>query len=399
MLTTLAELDRLITDILICGEHSKAVQLRSDFLAKVQQKVTAYEVCSLDTFIAEISGFQQREQLELYIEHVQICCTALADKVYTACYAFEDVRVEQKTAEQLLMIHELVLRICDSVLHYIETHYSRYFDVNRQLPAHYYARYKREIVKQYKTLKPKILGLKESSVLTHISLYPVEHFLHPLPNITVTYANLIYVRQYLQQLKKVEVYTEEPYFTGLERCLFEMNYNHRDFINYYIKRQRLLAAEKETALEQRCYWLGMKKALNQLLTEQHVAFFSEQEDVSALLNRLIDEELFYLAEQAVPSKEQFIKNESDVKPLFHVSMPVSQLAFLLRLMVDAGVIKTKNQTAFLKEVALLVATDRAGVISAESLRNKYYAPERTTMGAVKDLLFDLIKRTHGVGVN
>ena len=61
-------------------------------------------------------------------------------------------------------------------------------------------------------------------------------------------------------------------------------------------------------------------------------------------------------------------------------------------MVDGGVIKAQNQTDFLKLVAMIIQTDYATVISAESLRNKYYAPERNNLITVKDILFNLIKQ-------
>jgi len=61
-------------------------------------------------------------------------------------------------------------------------------------------------------------------------------------------------------------------------------------------------------------------------------------------------------------------------------------------LVDGGFIKAHNQTDFLKRVAMIIQTDYTAVISAESLHNKYYAPEHNNLSTVKDILYNLIKQ-------
>lgn len=41
---------------------------------------------------------------------------------------------------------------------------------------------------------------------------------------------------------------------------------------------------------------------------------------------------------------------------------------------------------------MIIQTDYTAVISAESLHNKYYAPEHNNLSTVKDILYNLIKQ-------
>ena len=69
---------------------------------------------------------------------------------------------------------------------------------------------------------------------------------------------------------------------------------------------------------------------------------------------------------------------------------VSQLAVMLRLMIDTGMIQYNNQSELIKKIAGTFQTPKASVISADSLRTKYYSPEKAALEIVKEYLFKMV---------
>lgn len=69
------------------------------------------------------------------------------------------------------------------------------------------------------------------------------------------------------------------------------------------------------------------------------------------------------------------------------SLSVPQLALLLRLMVDAGMlVQGQNITALMSRIATHMQTRKALHISAESLRVKYYSPEKAAISILRDYI-------------
>jgi hypothetical protein len=120
-------------------------------------------------------------------------------------------------------------------------------------------------------------------------------------------------------------------------------------------------------------WMMYKKAIYQIAAQ-------------------IADEMMLLQNDITPHSSASPDHNTEQNKILHFTLPVSQIAILLRLLVDGGVIKAQNQTDFLKRVAMIIQTNYATVISAESFRNKYYAPERNNLITVKDILFNLIKQ-------
>lgn len=86
------------------------------------------------------------------------------------------------------------------------------------------------------------------------------------------------------------------------------------------------------------------------------------------------------------------KQESEkTEPIF-TSLSVSQLAFFVKLLADSGLLNNKNKTEVLKTITQIIRNQRNETISIDSLRNKYYSVDKTTMDSVKDVIIILLNQ-------
>lgn len=74
-----------------------------------------------------------------------------------------------------------------------------------------------------------------------------------------------------------------------------------------------------------------------------------------------------------------------------VNLSVSNLAYLVKVLCESGVIKTRNISEVLRFVAEGFSTPGADAISFDSLRMKYYNLETSSKKSVKDLILKLLK--------
>jgi hypothetical protein len=82
------------------------------------------------------------------------------------------------------------------------------------------------------------------------------------------------------------------------------------------------------------------------------------------------------------------ENESKV----HTSLSVAHLSLAVKLLIDAKVITNKNSREIIKMVARNFRTDKREQISEDSLYNKAYNVETSTLDGMKDvIMMNLVK--------
>ncbi len=182
-------------------------------------------------------------------------------------------------------------------------------------------------------------------------------------------------------LNTVEINT-----ASIEHLLTVLNFNHPDFISYFIQRS-------EQELES-CN--GAAARLDHL--SRQILYYNMMdtvEDGYILSERSVKQAMFPVLQtrlrclQALP----FIPNTTaklQAISKLNTSLSVPQLALLVRLMVDAKIINEDNCSLLLKNIAGVVYTSRAAEISPESLRVNYYAPNNAAKNIVREHLVSMM---------
>ncbi|MFR1445770.1 hypothetical protein ACLUYJ_19615, partial [Acinetobacter baumannii] len=81
-------------------------------------------------------------------------------------------------------------------------------------------------------------------------------------------------------------------------------------------------------------------------------------------------------------------SEPDSK--IHTSLSVAKLAVIIRLLVVDKIIINRTVAPMLRIVGRTFSTLQKDDISIGSLETKYHAPDKTTINAVRDMLFKWI---------
>jgi hypothetical protein len=104
----------------------------------------------------------------------------------------------------------------------------------------------------------------------------------------------------------------------------------------------------------------------------------------------LKEEIYYLKKIAENKPVKTTQENSNDQNKITTQMSVAQLAYVLKIMHETGLITAKSQWDMFRFLQENVSSKRKETISAHSLNNKYYNVEDATKTSVKELLLKMI---------
>ncbi len=135
------------------------------------------------------------------------------------------------------------------------------------------------------------------------------------------------------------------------------------------------------------YW--HQKTFNQLQTKPQFILYPHLPDLKGLCINWLEEEIFFMERKNQPSFILPVSQIKETKPL-ETSLSVPQLAFIIKLLVNKGIIKNQSYRNLSQIAAQSFKTNNAEKISAESLRIKSHSPDRSSVSKVKEVLITLV---------
>lgn len=387
----LGKLDSMVKTILsfteekpiICGKQ--ATDLRALLIDTKQEAAHIKQYMLEKAFTAK-----KRKELEVFVQNYQANCIEIADKLCLHSYEIANSTLNNIALKELLGFYDAVLIEIDELLQFIEKRFNTYFDTNQRLPLYYFLRIKHYFHQQLSSIELKLEKNGFDETLKKLVFKYFTTFALAEPDTAYTFKQLIYLRTVLCTLENnADNHLNDSEFSHPIRILFSLDFNCDAFIDYLMECIHKPLSEKDVQNKIQGL-LVAKKSLQKLPQSSTVSLYPEKPPVAKKLLTLIDEEVLFLQyELSITHKSPVA--EKAVKA-FHLNLSVSQIAVLLRIFVDSGIIKTANQSFFLKTIAAFIQTDTSPLISADSLRNKYYSPEKSSALTVKDMLFALIRQ-------
>jgi hypothetical protein len=345
--------------------------------------------------LREAFSVRKKKEMVMFIQNHQTAYIMLANKLYRYCYEILSFPFNEHTLHELIAGCMTAIDAIEKQLCFIEQHFFKYFDTNQLLPLHYFICARQTLFTIYKPLR-QALDKKYSNehAILSIACKPITVFVNANNEAQYTYGQLSYLNCLVRSLDRCmrddDALTTTHYPIIME-TLVKLNFNHPNFISYfleYLKKENII----DTPLQEQIQcWLTHRKNIAAIPYETTQMLLPDQSPVKDALLYHIDEEIMVLENKI---KHPSVVSETVLykpKP-FQCSLPIGQLAIFLRLLVETELVKPHNQREFLKQITALVQTDRASAISVESLRNKYYTPERSSLVSVKNLLFEFIKK-------
>lgn len=282
---------------------------------------------------------------------------------------------------------QLEKRLLDFLAYLLE-HFSAYFDHEQSMPLQMR---QQEVEVLLKGLEDWLaipgvhrLGLSIIQLLQR-SFYKICHTENKL-----TFQRVQYLQKLLKELAQIDATLPADQLNLLVvECMLSLNFNHPSFIrlvtNHIWKKVEDTEGNTEKIKLLNVYY----KRILQLNNLPGRAFYPDAENCCKILSDQVKEEILLLKKQEstdqknspiIPGKEQALS--------VHTGLSVPQLALLLRLLVEVGILQYSNLSELIRKIAGIFNTDKTAVISAESLRVKYYSPDN----ASKDILNDYLIR-------
>jgi len=357
----------------------------NDLFEEAEKKIPLLE----GYFLQGLLSFHQQEEQLVWVSNIQRMIRIFSDAVYSSRKQLTAIH-HAALKTQWMQKTEQFLSAIQSFMDSLQKEHAGLFD-DSQLISHYEAdTLRREFSVQLKQLYKNLsLKSKADEKLKKIACLPFEEF--------IAASTERQAHSFISFLKELISSIENISFTGdagkdtelLMNCLIVVNYNEIGFIQkgWELILQRIKELE-DTASQLECLYLQQKQ-LHLLLRDNRSGYYKSAAPVSDTLDCFMEEEIRYLSRKMPTRISSLIETGKPVT--VRVSIPVSSIAILLRLLVDKGAIETDNQTQFIKMIAAYLKNKNDESFSSENLRNKYYSPPANHLIAVKELLFDMIK--------
>ncbi|MDQ0965415.1 hypothetical protein QFZ20_000818 [Flavobacterium sp. W4I14] len=326
----------------------------------------------------------QPDDISTFIDFIRFQLGALtrtAKEIEDIVSFKEDLSDDQ---EKLL---EIMLNGIETVIWHIHTYFLDQFDCNSVLT-------KKTISDHVKQLDIKIeeylLLFKESSIdqelieilidALYLRLADPPRFLH------LAFSNQLL--HYLNQHVKKHVQKET-----LINNLISWKFNHPSFFEYYIHNISGKLRDSVTISEHYRELVFLKKQISQIPSENIISYNPLLPQINRSLLQVIESELDFMKQLDFLNSELMNSGILDAK--YKVSLSVKQLAYLIFLAVEVGIITERKAKRVHEYIISHVSTTETERISEKSFSNGYYVPSPVDIGIVSDKLAQMLAKAQG----
>jgi len=370
----------------------KTENLKDEFLKKWKLNAEKERDRIRDQFTLTAFGRHQQSDLQMYYRKHQAILVQLADMVYNYLQPDSTESIYGLTNEvSILDFYKEISRIPEDLVGFIQTSFPEYFDyglkvpeVKRWLPAP-------KIKRNLKVIQKELAKLQVDVGLIKLACFPIEDYFKP--EVVISYHGLDYLQTLQQELisftkKKDKANVNEE----LCRLLLHLNFNSIRFFNYYILQLEEKAKEYNTIPNLHKFYSLKLKIINQLMVKTGLAYKPGIPSIREQIGSWICEEIYYLEKQCRILQHMDMGKTDSLSngPKIHTSLSVPHLALAVKLLVESKVITNTNAAELMRLVARNFRTDKQETISEDSLRNKSYSFESSTINRLKDEIIGLM---------
>lgn len=320
----------------------------------------------------EMIGRNAAKDKEQFIRMVQMMATRLLDhlSVYT------NTNLNKTTSDSVVSFIQVLLK----TIYFVQEFFGKYFDKNERVPAALATIYNKEI----NSLAEKLKHVLSSSMPADTGLSEVinNHFMEPTESHqhNVTYRQLFYEKELLQELLKEYNFTS----SSIRNILYYFNFNCSGFVIYEFDRLVNLLTPLSSKSEKINLLRSELKSINQLPFRINYCFDDNMPSLKEQVSTWIAEEIKYCE----AGNFMQVANLSGIDPenKINTTLSVAKLGLLIRLLVVDKIIVNRTMAPMLRTVAKTFTTLQREEISFGSLETKYHAPDKATIGMMKEML-------------
>jgi len=335
-------------------------------------------------FVHEVFNIEDELHLQRYIQFHQQELVRLHDLLESYHRAQQSNINQIESKDVAIAKHAL-----EELLHFIERHFTNYFNLDAKAPESYIALTARSLVDAMHQYQEDFEKKDVDKNLITLALAPLRKFVEHTADGRLTYRDIIYVKEVSRELAKRLNSRNNALQEALRNTFLYLNYNTISYFNYYtgyILEQVKSVDNTPDKIEKLSYIL---KTINQVPVKPGIGYNSVYPALKQQLVDWISEEIAYQEKSF-----HFAQKLTSSGPLandfkIQVDMSLSQLAYILRIFVDLKLIQNKNLSDILRFFSKSCQVKQQS-ISYESFRVRYYNPEDSVRKSVRSILLKLV---------
>lgn len=273
---------------------------------------------------------------------------------------------------------------CTETLSFIRRHFPEHFNLHEPMPTCLWEPHKTQQEQYWTTLEANYPELMESGIVPLLSgIYRSQ--------LNKTGTHSYYQTEYWSELLAC-LPTEQPGVhtdsnTAILVTLIRRNCNHELFIHYFMERATLQQEESPTAI---IHWVKYLQWVDRIPLIDYTGAEPALPPVKKQLKEAIQSELVLYRQEAMSGTAN---HSLPATSLFHTSLSVSQLAVFFRLLIEAGILVTDNNSELMRIVSQTFRTSRTkSPISEHHLYDKFYTLEGPALSIVRTHLMTMLQK-------
>ena len=299
-------------------------------------------------------------------------------------------------------ILNLVYIRLEELLRFIEKNYFEYIDENIKIP------FRSTLSKIYNTtakLQFVKSNLLSSSLPPELLKIIYEPFLK-LGAITleerISYREFMYCNTYLDAFyQSIKEHDNTIGELEIKKIVYQVNYNSPDLCIYKIEIIKADLNKLPETTDRINHLYLCLKIINQRTCRINIFYDRGLPSLKDQVTGWIEEEINYLNKSqkllAKPEVVDLFSHQEKVK--LQSAFTVAQLAFFYKLQADAGIITHKTQNDIIRHIADNYKTSNVSDISFDSLRNKFYNLESSTVEVVKEKIIEILNQLKSIDLD
>ena len=310
------------------------------------------------------------------------------DSLTRTALEIEDILVADKKIDKALKIQfEAVLKGIDSIITHIRTYFTRQFDHNTLLTQKARTQFLKINDEKITDLNSILAKYRIDTVLNEILKDALYLRLHQNPR----YRHLKFSEQLLNFLPQV---ASGPLpLKNILKTLISWKFNHPRFFDYYTGLITNKLGESPNISDHFRELIFQRKQILQMPIENVIAYSSHLPMISDSLLQVIDSELEFMKQLDFLNSE--LMNSGILDSTYKVSLSVKQLAYLIYLAVEVGIITERKAKRVHEYVVTHISTSETEKISEKSFSNGYYVPSPGDISKVSDKLAAMLALAQG----
>ena len=345
------------------------------------------------SFMQHAAAATDTKALKILVQTCEAGCISLANKLTGYGQLVADCSAAEEWKAKLQQHYRYMEELIINNLNCLQQYFPLAFDKDQYLPYALLRTAIKEIKPEWQKLTVQLRNSGANPALVTIILKPLDDFVNATPLHKYSYRQAAYFQVLITALEQtcMENTTGKINDCLMQRML-QLNFNEPLLLEYIVSLWRQEITEIYTLHDGLDKWALHLKNVQQVYTITD-GLQAGKKSAAALLAEIIQHEITYIQSklQVLASIYQTpVSSVAEPKSVIHTSLSVSQLAVMAKLLVDCNIIQNSNHTGLMKLIAGAFKTNKAGQISAESLRVKFYTPEPAAINIVREYLHQML---------